>query len=277
MTTISDENELPEHLNSTLSDEEFAKKFPEKERSYVKQANRDATPEPKFVSVLYGDMGSRKTTTAASMVQERGLLLTSDDSWKSLLNDRHRELYSKVKITPLEGFSQFQYINFDGYDTIIWDTLSQSVDSFLDLLYDEAGWSGTNLRQKITTNNAELKKMNLETLAPMDYRVTRDALRPILNRLFRETNAHLVFTSQVREPLPNLSKESKYRPDIPAATFKPVGTRADIIAYTKVNGSKATVDVTSNLTQLGKSRIESIQGNMDQDAFIKAYKEHVFK
>lgn len=243
----------------------------------IRQANRDATPDPKFVSVLYGDMGSRKTITACSMVNERGLLLSSDDSWKSLLNERHRELYSKIKVIPLEGFSQFEYIDFDGFDTVIWDTLSQSVDSFLDLLYDEAKWSGTNIRQQITTTNAELKKMQLETLAPMDYRVTRDGLRPILNRLFRNTDAHLIFTSQVREPLPNLSKETKFRPDIPAATFKPVGTRADIIGYTKVNGSKATVDVTSNLTQLGKTRIESIQGNMDQGAFIAAYKEHVFK
>jgi hypothetical protein len=67
------------------------------------------------------------------------------------------------------------------------------------------------------------------------------------------------------------------RPDISAATFKIVGTRADIIGHCKANGSKFTVDVTNNLTQLGKSRIESIQGNMDQGVFVTAYKEYVFK
>jgi hypothetical protein len=244
----------------------------------IRLANIDPTPDPKFVSVLYGDMGSRKTTTAASMVKERGLLLSSDDSWKVLLNPEHSALYAKLKVIKLESFSQFEYIDFSPpYDTVIWDTISHSVDAFLDLLYDEASWSGTNLRGKITTNNTELKKLKLETLAPMDYRVTRDALRPILNRLFDTTTAHLVFTSQFKEPVPGLSKEPRIRPDIPAATFKPIGTRADIIGYCKGNGNNYTVDVTNNLTQLGKSRIRSIQGNMPQGAFVTAYKEHVFK
>jgi hypothetical protein len=243
----------------------------------IAEANADPTSSPWWVSILYGDMGSRKTCTAASMVKERGLLLTSDDSWKVLLSPRHKDIYSKLKVTKITGFSQFKYIDFESYDTIIWDTLSHSVDTFLDLLYDEAGWSGTNLRGKVTTKNKELMSMNLETLAPMDYRVTRDALRPIFNRLFESTNANLIFTSQVKEPIQGLSKETKFRPDIPHATFKPVGTRADIIGYCKANGTKFTVDVTNNLTQLGKTRIESIQGNMDQGAFISAYKEYVFK
>lgn len=243
------------------------------EASLRELANAEATTSPYYVSVLYGDYGSRKTTTACSMVGSRGLLLSSDDSWKVLLNPRHAEIASKIDVKNVEGLSQFKYLNFEGYDTIIWDTLSQSVDVYLDLLYDEVKWSG-GFRQQATTNNKELK--GLETLAAVDYRVTRDSFRPVLNRLFRETKAHIIFTSQITEPIKGLSQNEQKRPAIPQATFKIVGTRADVIAYVKGNGSKFTADVTHGMTQLGKSRIEKIQGSLDLDKFVSYYKETVF-
>ncbi len=240
---------------------------------YAEEANKDATTSPYYVSVLYGDYGNRKTTTACSMTNERGLLLSSDDSWKVLLNDRHKDLYKKHKIIPFEGLSQLKYVDFTGYDTIIWDTISQSVDQYLDLLYDEAKWSG-NLRQKIISSNPELK--DTEALGAVDYRVTRDTMRPYLNRLFGQSKAHIIFTSQMTEPMKGLSENQQRRPSIPAATFKIIGTRCDLIAYLSVNGSKATADVANGLAQLGKTRIESIQGKMDLDTFVAKYKERVF-
>lgn len=252
------------------------------EEELIKEANKDATVSPNYVSVIYGDYGSRKTCTAVSMVKEKGLLLSSDDSWKVLLNPRHSDIYAKVKdsIKPLTGLSQLEYVNFEGFDTIIWDTVSQSVDVFLDLLYDKGKWpskggSGSGYREQIITSDKELK--GLEVLAPMDYRVTRDAIRPALNKLFLETKAHIIFTSQMTEPMPGLSQNQQKRPSIPASTFKIIGTRADIIAHTKGIGNKFTADVTQNLTQLGKSRIESIQGAMDLETFVQKYKETVFK
>lgn len=243
------------------------------EEEYKRYANMPPVADPFWVSILYGDMGSRKTTTACSMVNERGLLLSSDGSWKVLLNNRHRELKDKIDIVKLESLSQIKYLKLEGYDTIIWDTASQSVDEFLDLVYDEADWAG-QFRTKINTKNKELK--DLSTLAPVDYRVTRDATRPYFNKLFKETEAHIIFTSQLTDPMPGLSANQQKRPAIPASTFKIIGTRADIVALTTVNGNNAFVDVTQNLTQLGKTRIEGIQGKMTQDAFIKAYKETVF-
>lgn len=239
------------------------------------EANRkDVTADPYYVTVLYGDYGSRKTTTASSMVNERGLLLSTDDSWKVLLNHRHETVYNKIDVVKMTGLSQLQYVDFTGYDTIIWDTVSQSVDEYLDLLYDEAKWGG-NQREKIITKNAELK--GLEALGFVDYRVTRDSFRPVLNRLFRETKAHIVFTSQMTEPIPGMGQNQQKRPSIPQATFKIIGTRADIIANTKISGNKCTADVTQSLTQLGKTRVEGIQGNMDLETFVNKYKEIVFK
>lgn len=242
-------------------------------------ANKDATVDTNYVIVLYGDYGSRKTTTACSMVNERGLLLSSDDSWKVLKNPRHKDIFEKINVRHLDGLSQLNYIDFDGYDTIIWDTISQSVDVYLDLLYDEATWGkGSNgqfkYRETITSDHPDLK--DLQALAPADYRVTRDSFRPVLNKLFRETNAHIIFTSQVTEPIKGLSSNEQKRPSIPQATFKIIGTRADVIANTRMLGNKFVIDTTHNLTQLGKSRIEGIQGQMDLDSFVSKYKEIAF-
>lgn len=243
-------------------------------------ANQDPTVSPYRVTVLYGDYGKRKTTTACSMTNERGLLLSSDDSWKVLLNDRHAEIFKKHKIIKLEAISQLDYIDLDGYDTIIWDTLSHSVDVFLDLLYDKGTWTnkagGPGYREQIQTKEKELS--GLEVLAPIDYRVTRDKLRPAFNRLFKETKANIIFTSQVTEPLPGLSKDTKAKPSIPAATFKIVGTRADLIACIKpTNRGKFVVDLTEDsMTILGKSRIQGLQGQMDLEVFVNKYKEIVF-
>jgi hypothetical protein len=238
------------------------------------EANASPESSPYRVSVLYGDYGKRKTTTACSMVNERGLLLNTDDSWKVLLNDKHKDLNSKIKVVKLEGISQLEYVDFDGYDTIIWDTVSQSVEVFLDLLYDKSDWGGS-YREKLKTTSSELK--GLEVLAPIDYRVTRDYLRPAFNRLFNETEAHIVFTSQVNEPLPGLGSQVK-RPSIPQSTFKIIGTRADIIANVRPSGpNKFVADMTEgSVTMLGKSRIEGLQGQMDLGAFVTKYKEIVF-
>lgn len=245
------------------------------EAEYIAEANKDGTISPYYVTVLYGDLGNCKTTTACSMVGEKGLLLTSDASWKVLKKPKHNHLLDKIKVTPLEGLDQFPYIDFTGYDTVIWDTVSQSIDEFLDLLYDKADWNG-KYRDKLNTKDAKLKAMNIETLAPVDYRVTRDATRPIFNKLFKETEAHIIFTSQFVDPIPGLSANQQKRPSIPSATFKSIGTRADIIAHCKLINGKGTADVTNGLTQLGKSRIEGIQGNMSIESFIKTYKEIVF-
>jgi hypothetical protein len=241
----------------------------------VEEANALVPPSPNYVTVLYGDYGSRKTTTACSLIGERGLLISSDDSYKVLLNPRHKHLYDKVKdsIITYQGLSQLEYIDFAGYDKIIWDTVSHSVDMYLDLLHDHAKWGG-NLREKITTTHPELK--GLENLGFADYRVTRDSFRPILNKFFKNTDAHIVFTSQMREPIPSMGANQQKRPSIPEATFKIIGTRADVIAWCRPNGSKFSVDVTNSLTQLGKSRIEGIQGQMDPELFVNKYKEIAF-
>lgn len=240
-----------------------------------REANKDATASPHRVSVIYGDHGKRKTATAAAMVKERGLLLSADDSWKVLLNDRHKEIYSKLHIVKLEGLDQLEHIDFDGYDTVIWDTVSATVDYYIDLLYDSASWS-KNYREKIESKHPRLK--GVEILSAMDYRVVRDIFRPALNP-FLQLNSHLIFTSQWNEPMKGLSPDMTRKPGIPNATFKIIATRADIIACLRPgSGGKFIADTTENsIAYLGKSRIEEIHGQMDLDNFVSTYKKVVFK
>lgn len=236
-------------------------------------ANEDATLSAYTVSVLYGDHGKRKTTTACSMVKEQGLLLTSDDSWKTLRKPIHKEIYDKVKPVKLTGLSQLAHIDFEGYDTIIWDTFSASVDMYIDMLYDEASWT-KGYRERISTRNDELK--NVEILSAMDYRVTRDIFRPALGRFFN-IPANLIFTSQWNEPMKGLSPDMTRKPGIPNATFKIIATRADIIACLRPENRDFIADVTENsIAYLGKSRIEGIEGKMPLDTFVNNYKKVAF-
>jgi hypothetical protein len=244
------------------------------------EANQDAEPEAYRVTLLYGDFGKRKTTTAASMVNERGMLISSDGSWEVLLNSRHSELLSKIKIIPYLGLSQLDYIDYDGYDTIILDTYSAMVDSYLDLLYEEADWGRdatgkARYRDFIITKNPELK--NLSTIAPVDYGVTRNSFRPSLRKLFK-LPAHLVFTSQLNNPVKGLTPDMTFRPSIPHATLKIVAERASIIGYLTAENKRFRIGVDeASLAYLGKSRIQGIQGTMDLDEFVKTYKRVVFK
>lgn len=257
-----------------LSEEEYQKR--------VEAANADPTISPWYVSVLYADFGKRKTTTAVSMVKEKGLLLSSDDSWKVLRGNRFKTLLDKVRITKIEGLQALEYINLeyddrDGipYDTVIWDTYSKSVDRYLDKLSAVSDWGG-KYREKLNTTDPEL--VDVESLAPADYRVTRDYVRPFLDRLLNTTQAHIIFTSQMTTPIPGMGPNQQKRPSVPEATFKIIGERADLITQLIPGvAGKFYADSSENSTaMLGKSRIETIQGMMDLNAYIKAYKEFVF-
>lgn len=239
----------------------------------VEEANKSPTERPYRVTVLYADFGKRKTTTACSMVQDRGLLISSDNSWHTLLNPRHSEVYKKINVINYEGLSQIKHIDYEGYDTVIWDTFSHSVDMYIDLLYDEADWGG-RYREKITTKNKELK--DLEILAPVDYRVTRDIFRPTLGHLF-SLSTNLIFTSQVNEPLKGLTPSMTLKPAIPNSTFKIIARMADIIGYIKPDRGNFKICMRNDtLEYLGKSRVEGLEGVMDLDSFVTKYKEIAF-
>ncbi len=248
---------------------------------YKEEANADPKPAPNYVSVIYGDYGKRKTSTACSMSKERGLLLCSDDSWKVLLNPRHRTLAARIKVINLQGLKQLEYVDFTGYDTIIWDTISRSVGDYLNVLHSNAKWGG-NHRATLQVDKKGLHPFEVpdvtDNLAPIDYLACKNAFEPVLNELFK-LDAQIIFTSQMTEPIQGLSKDQRARPKVSDATFQLIGERSDIIGMMKPgNAGKFYVDMSENVTtMLGKSRIEGLQGQMLLDDFITKYKEIAFK
>lgn len=239
------------------------------------EAEALAEPElsPYFITCLYGEFGKRKTTTACSLVQEKGLLISADNSWKVLRRERHGDLLDKVQIVGYDGLSQLDYIDFEDYDHIVCDTTSKMVDNYLDLLLDKASWGGRNFRETLQSKEKELK--GIEIPAPMDYRVVRDQFRPVLTRLL-EANVHKVFTFHVNDPIEGLSKDTVRRPRVPASTWSMIAEMADVIGWLRGGRKGFTISVAENsLAYIGKSRLDGIEGEMSTDAFIKAYNDNL--
>lgn len=224
---------------------------------------------PFFVTCLYGEFGKRKTTTACSLVREKGLLISADNSWKVLKRERHGSLFDKVTIIGYDGLSQLDYIDYEDFDTVIFDTLSKMVDNYLDLLLDKANWGGRNFRESLSSREKELK--GIEVPAPMDYRVVRDQFRPAFTRLM-EAKAHKVFTFHVNDPIEGLSKDTVRRPRMPASTWSMIAELADVIGWLRGGRKGFTISVDENsLAYIGKSRLDGIEGEMSIEAFIEAY------
>lgn len=250
----------------------------EKYITYNKLSDMEVTPY--WITVLYSEFGKRKTTTACSMIKEKGLLVTADNSWRVLLKPIHMDLFEKVTIVTYESRSQLLHIDYSKFDTIIFDTFSKMVAMYLDLLFDKANWGG-KYRDKLVLARglSELERADLEGTeknAPADYMVLRDKFRPVLDRVFK-TEAHKIFTSHVTNPIQGLSTDLTKRPSIPDKTFQIVGEAADVIGYLEGSGKKGiTVNVDENAAYcVGKSRIQGIEGKMDWGMFISTYKENI--
>jgi hypothetical protein len=245
---------------------------------YLDLDNPDVSLPVHRATVLYGTTGKRKTTGACEMILDRGILVSADNSWIVLQKNVHKDLRKKVKLVKYEGLSQLEYLDVSGdvYDTIILDTTTAMVDSYLDMLYKEASWGG-KYRETISSKHPDLR--GLSTTAPIDYKVTRDIVRPIVLSLVKAP-VHVIFTMHVNHPLalsknPN-PKDLMLRPRLPEATWGVIAEQSNIIGYIdgtdNAKGFKINMDEKSSL-YVGKSQIEGISGQMDLDRFIRSYKE----
>lgn len=238
-------------------------------------------PTNKRLTVLYGEIGKRKTTTACSMVKENGLLISADNSWIVLKRDVHKELRKKVKLIHYDSASQLLHIDYKPYDTVVLDTGTAMVDRYLDLLLKKARWTkGDGYRERLSPidsrdkNNPDL--VDLTDLAPADYKVTRDKFRPIFHYLAHEVDAHIIITCHINEPGP-LSRSPVRMPRMPTATWKALGELANIIGVIEGNDGRGfTVNVDeSSAAFVLKSQIDGISGRMPLATFVERYREGI--
>lgn len=233
------------------------------------------------ITLLYGDIGKRKTTTACSLVNDRGLLIASDNSWIVLKKKVHEDLMKKIHIIPFTSLKELFTIDYTTYDTIIIDTFSGIASYYIEILLTHASWGG-KYREKLIINRdnnateGELDDItNIEKSAPVDYMVLRDKLKPVMD-MWRSLEADLVFTSHVRNPVKGLDADMVKRPSIPQETLKLVTIPANIIGFMETMGKTFTVNVDEFSTYcIGKSQMDGISGKMNQTDFIRTYKELV--
>jgi hypothetical protein len=235
----------------------------------VYQSIDDMEVSPFWTTVLYGETGKRKTTTACEMVKKSGILLCADDSWKILHKGIHIQIKNKVRLVEYEGLTQIENLDFTDVDTVILDPINAMVEDYLDLLFEKANWGG-KYRDILSTTDPRLK--GTSTTAPIDYKVTRDKFRPIFRGLVRAP-VHVIFTAHVANPIPGLSKDLTKRPSLPEATWNVLARFADVVAFLEGNDKKGfTANVDESVTYcVAKSRIEGISGKMDLGKFVDAY------
>lgn len=242
--------------------------------------NTATPPTNSRLTVLYGEIGKRKTTTACSMIKENGLLISADNSWVVLKKSIHEDLRKKTKLVHYDSAVQLLHIDYKPYDTVILDTGTAMVDRYLDLLLKKAKWTkGDGYRERLAPVDPRDKNPDLEDLtdlASADYKVTRDRFRPIFHYLAHDVDAHIIVLCHINEPGP-LSKSPVRMPRMPTATWKALGELANIVGVIEGNDRKGftvSVDESSSAFVL-KSQIEGISGKMDLATFVNRYREGI--
>lgn len=226
-------------------------------------------------TVLYADTGKRKTTTAVRLIQNKGILVSADNSWVVLKKDIHKDLLDKWMLVEYEGVSQLDNLKPEGYDHIILDTVTAMTDRYIDLLLKEGKWTSgkTGYREVLSTNHPELK--DVVTPAGIDYHVLRNRFRPTITKLVREYPCHIVLLMHAHFPSA-MDKDKTIRPRMAPATFQPIAEMANIIGY--ITGGKGKSGFTVNMDEsspiyVGKCQLEGFSRTMDLEDFIQVYKE----
>lgn len=224
--------------------------------------------------LLYGGWGVGKTKLACEVGQKPMHLVTepSDDTladWP--------ELRSRVDVVEYGGVNHLKLIaeafekGLYPHDTLIVDTVSELIEEQLDAIKD--GWkSAKDTRPKFTGKGGNV---DLEVVGTDDYRLVRDALRPVVKRLCMLPKTNVIFVAHEREPTwtdeANLNKDGKplppMRPDLPSQTLKMIAKRVSVVGRMTRVGDKRTLSFRTDdrLKEEVKSRILELDGKRMSD------------
>lgn len=214
--------------------------------------------------VLYGEFGTRKTTTGLRTSRKRAILLHADRGWNVYQN--HPEEFKSENIIPLkyEGLAQVRAIveavvenqePFNDVDLIQLDTVSQMQENYID-------WLGENFvifgREKATPKPG-VKEQEVALTGLPDYHLTRNKMRPVIELLVNAP-VNTLFLAHVREPnaMEKQAGKLERRPNLTEAVYKIVARDAQFIGYMQREGDKYTVDFTPKKTQSAKSQIPAL-------------------
>lgn len=221
-----------------------------------------------YKGILYGEFGTRKTTTSLRCARNKAVLLHADRGWQVIHN--HPDEFPPDRVIPVEyqGLSQVKALirasienepPFDGVDLFVWDTVSQSQEMYIDFLMENARYKG-NYREALEPKPGVRGFETTEIPGMPDYHLARNKLRPVVNELVKAP-FDVLFLAHLREPSPiEISKgKLEKRPNITEALYKVIARDATFIGLmSKSNKGEYQVDFESKNTQSAKSQIPSL-------------------
>jgi AAA domain-containing protein len=225
--------------------------------------------EPRFFrGLLYADPGGGKTDLSIKMAHvltppdQWIQLISSDSAWVTVL--KYPDIAARTKKVDFDGFSQVKSIaqakieGIPGYEnlgTVLWDTVSRSVDRMLRRLVDA-------------------KKYPNQQIDPMleaypHYRLAERSLSETVE-LLNKAKMNVIYTAHVREPTEKDKEKGKQyiRPSMPEASFKAVAEEVAFIGwlYKEARGNRRQIQLEGTKTVTAKSQISTIpEGTYNND------------
>jgi hypothetical protein len=221
-----------------------------------------------YKGVLYGEFGTRKTTTALRCARNKAILVHADRGWQVIHN--HPDEFPEDKVVPVEyeGLSQFRMIveaiatgvePFAGTDLIVVDTISQMQEKYVDFLMENADYGG-KFRDSLIPKTGVKNFEKTEIPGMPDYHLARNKLRPIVDLLV-QAPVNVIFLAHLREPGPMERANGKLekRPNITEALYKVIARDATFIGFmSKNNKGEYIIDFEPKNTQSAKSQIPTL-------------------
>lgn len=224
-------------------------------------------PEDRFYKgCLYADFGKRKTTTALRCFRKRAILLHADRGWNAILNHPD-EFRLRDNVIPIEyeALSQVKAIveavvsnqePFNDVDLIVFDTVSQAQENFIDFLVDNFDIFGRESAQP----KAGVKEKAMQITGLPDYHLVRNKMRPVID-LLTKAPVDVIFTAHVKVPNAMEIQKGKLekRPNVTEAVFNVLARNCTFIGYMD-NSQKDgyTIDFEPKKTLVAKSQIAAL-------------------
>lgn len=207
---------------------------------------------------IYGEPGAGKTELAGRLIglyNRPACLISSDSAWVTLLKPE-LSLGGRITKYDFEGFSQVREIAekaargvepYASYDTLIWDTVSTSIDRMVANLV---------LHKKFPK---EQKDPGLAAWA--HYNLVSTALKPTIEAL-NKAPFNVIYLSHVRQPSEKDIEKQKFsiRPNTPEACFNQLSQEVQLVGYLykeKAGGARV-LKVEGDKNTIAKSQIFTI-------------------
>jgi hypothetical protein len=214
---------------------------------------------PRFLrAFIYGDPGHGKTHLVAELVQELNLKpiwVSTDSGWTTVTKFPY--VAERTWKIPFDSFAHIRLMvqahnegiePFCGYDTLIWDTVSTSINTMLRYL-------------------VETKKLPKEQADPSvegrgHYRMVEAGLKDTV-KLLTESNLHVIYTAHIRDPTDQDREKKRFaiRPAGPEASYRVIAQEVNLLGwlYKENRGSERLIQFEPTLQETAKTQIPTIR------------------